>query len=257
MPPATMPQLPVAMSVTPEMANLEGQLQGIANVSPAAINMAAKQYFAPIVNPLVREGGQRLQEYVGGLQGMLNVPTGETQASYTTGINNAIQNMARTAGQYDANLGLRDYYGTRAETLGNLGLQTLQYQQQAKKNLYDQIANRLAITNQNRWQNYLAGFDQRKYLADQAQNEWEKMWKQKEFDESVRQFNAIPRGGGGDTYVPRGGDIVTDLENEINAEEGRNTVQQYDFNKFKNIYQGQAQPNIVDFINAANQGFIK
>lgn len=204
MPPATMPQVPVAMSITPEMANLEQQLQGIANVSPAAINMAAKQYFAPIVNPLIREGGQRLQEYVGGLQGMLNVPTGETQASYTTGINNAIANMARTGGQYDANLGLRDYYGTRAENLGNLGLQTLQYQQQAKKNLYDQIQQRLLQTNQNRFQNYLAGFDQLKYGADQAQIARDEAWRQKQADEQARQFaiSQANRGGGGAGSLP-------------------------------------------------------
>lgn len=195
-----MPQVPIAMSITPEMANLEQQLQGIANVSPAAINMAAKQYFAPIVDPLVREGGQRLQEYVGGLQGMLNVPTGETQASYTTGINNAIANMARTGGQYDANLGLRDYYGTRAENLGNLGLQTLQYQQQAKKNLYDQIAQRLAITNANRWQNNQEGWNRLNFLTGQDQEAWKRMWAEKEFNENVRQFDATPRGGGGGGY---------------------------------------------------------
>lgn len=244
-----MPEVPVAMSITPEMAALEQELQGISNVSPAAINMAAKQYFAPIVNPLVQEGGQRMQQYVQGLQGFLNAPTGETDPLYTQGINTAINNMALMGGQLNANQGMRDYYGTRAENLGALGLQTLQYQQQSKQNLYNQIAQRLAQTNANRWQNNQEGWNRLNYNTGQAATAWDQDFKNRQFDESVRQYNDSARRSAAsavdNNYYP------TPTPDPLKE------TQQVNWNNFSQNYSQAPDINaLIELANDARQGKI-
>lgn len=131
--------------------------------------MRAKQYYEPIVNPLMQEGGQRFADFFGAIpQGLAQNQGGIGQMTPEAAWGNVMSDLARKGGLYESNLGLRSYFDTRAENLGNLGLQDLNTRYGRLADQYGRVygAERNAVADDQWRQNF--ALDQQKLAAARA-----------------------------------------------------------------------------------------
>ncbi len=130
------------------------QVMSMQGVNPVDFSMQAKQYWEPVVKPLIEEGGQRFSDYFSALPNILNAQNGTQQVDPAYAARQAMAQVGRLGGLYDQNLGLRDYYNTRSENLGNLALQGYNTQYGNAKDVYSmlfqekQAADQLALQRQ-------------------------------------------------------------------------------------------------------------
>jgi hypothetical protein len=138
----------------PTSQQLTQQVQNLSSINPAQLNMQAKQYFEPIVKPLVEEGGQRFADFFSALPNeLLNNQSGRGGLSPEAALANAMTKVGQYGGLYDSNLGLRNYYGTRAEEMGKVANDSLNSMYGRSSDLLKTVMSQEQATrDQQRWE---------------------------------------------------------------------------------------------------------
>lgn len=110
------------------------------NINPADFTMAGKQYWAPVVEPLIKEGGDLFSSYFSALPNELLKTPGETMGySPEYAVANALNKTKQAGSLYSQNLGLRDYFRTRAEDLGQTAMDAFKTKYSMAKDLYTML----------------------------------------------------------------------------------------------------------------------
>src|SRR5690606_16104462 len=121
-----------------DLESAKQTIYSMGQVNPVDFTMQAKQYWEPVVKPLIEEGAQRFSDYFSALpQELLRRPSDTGYMSPEQAVADALRRVGRLGGLYEQNLGLRDYYNTRSEDLGNLALRGFQTKYGMAQDLYN------------------------------------------------------------------------------------------------------------------------
>jgi hypothetical protein len=144
----------------PDQNQLLQQMQQVGNVTPMELQQQAKSYYAPIMGSLAQEGGDFFKDYFSSFSNALPSIKGDAAGlSVGSQMQDALQRMGNAGGLYEANRGMRDYWGTRADDLFKTANDSVNTQYSRLNNMYN------ITSEQNRWQQEM---DFKKQQAAQA-----------------------------------------------------------------------------------------